>query len=80
MWLIPIYPSCLKLLKTCLSSNPNNSIGSIPKSSDFSIFSDEKIKEIQTKINNRPRKRFDYENPIFVMEKLLFNPEVALMA
>ena len=52
----------------------------IPKSSDFSIFSDEKIKEIQTKLNNRPRKRFDYENPIFVMEKLLFNPEVALVA
>jgi hypothetical protein len=24
--------------------------------------------------------RFDYENPIFVMEKLLFNPEVALVA
>jgi IS30 family transposase len=52
----------------------------IPKSSDFSILSDEKIKEIQTKLNNRPRKRFDYENPIFVMEKLLFNPEVALVA
>ena len=52
----------------------------IPKSSDFSVFSDERIKEIQTKLNNRPRKRFDYENPIFVMEKLLFNPEVALVA
>jgi hypothetical protein len=27
----------------------------------------------------RPRKRFNYENPIFVMDQLLFNPEVAFM-
>ncbi|TXI84503.1 MAG: IS30 family transposase, partial [Crocinitomicaceae bacterium] len=38
------------------------------------------IQEIQNKINSRPRKRFDYENPIFVMEKLLFNPKVAFVA
>jgi IS30 family transposase len=36
--------------------------------------------EIQMKINTRPRKRFGYENPIFVMEKLLFNPKVAFVA
>jgi IS30 family transposase len=52
----------------------------IPKSSDFSTISDEQILDIQKKINTRPRKRFQYENPIFVMEKLLFNPEVALVA
>lgn len=52
----------------------------IPKSSDFSIISEERILEIQNKLNQRPRKRFDYENPIFVMEKLLFNPKVALVA
>lgn len=52
----------------------------IPKSSDFSNISDSRILEIQNKLNQRPRKRFDYENPIFVMEKLLFNPEVALVA
>lgn len=52
----------------------------IPKSSDFSTISDEQILNIQKKINTRPRKRFQYENPIFVMEKLLFNPEVALVA
>jgi len=52
----------------------------IPKSSDFSCISEERILEIQNKLNNRPRKRFGYENPIFVMEKLLFNPEVALVA
>ena len=52
----------------------------IPKSSDFSDYTDEKIKEIEIKINNRPRKRYKFENPIFVMEKLLFNPKVAFVA
>lgn len=52
----------------------------IPKSSDLSSINEEKIQEIQNKINNRPRKRFGYENPIFVMEKLLFNPKVAFVA
>ena len=45
----------------------------LPKKSDFNNFTDEQIREIETKINNRPRKRFGYENPIFVMENLLFN-------
>ena len=36
--------------------------------------------EIDAKLNNRPRKRYAYENPIFVMEKLLFNSEVAFVA
>ena len=31
-------------------------------------------------LNTRPRKRFNYENPIFVMEKLLFNREVAFIS
>jgi IS30 family transposase len=51
----------------------------IPKSSCFSEITEERIKEIQTKINNRPRKRFNYENPIFVMENLLFNQKVAFV-
>ena len=51
----------------------------IPKSSDFNLISDQQIKEIETKLNNRPRKRFSFQNPIFVMEKLLFNSEVALV-
>ncbi len=50
----------------------------IPKKSDFSILTDEYIKEIETKINNRPRKRYNFETPIFRMEKLLFNHKVAL--
>jgi IS30 family transposase len=51
----------------------------IPKRTDFSTISEKRIKEIETKINNRPRKRYNYESPIFVMEKLLFNPEVAFV-
>lgn len=52
----------------------------IPKSSDFSQLSDERILEIQNKINNRPRKRYSFETPIFMMENLLFNPKVAFVA
>lgn len=52
----------------------------IPKKSDFNEFTDLQIKEIENKINCRPRKRYGYENPIFVMEKLLFNPKDAFVA
>ena len=52
----------------------------IPKSSDFTKYSDQQIKEIEIKLNNRPRKRYMFENPIFVMENLLFNPKVAVVA
>ena len=43
------------------------------KGSDFTNLTDQRIKEVETKLNNRPRKRHKYENPIFVMEQLLFN-------
>ena len=49
------------------------------KGSDFSSITDEQIKEVEFKLNSRPRKRFNYENPIFVMDKLLFNQKVAFM-
>ena len=52
----------------------------IPKKSNFDDYTDEEIKTIQDKLNNRPRKRYNYETPIFVMEKLLFNPKVAFVA
>ena len=51
----------------------------IPKKSDFSLISEQRIKEIQIKLNSRPRKRFQFENPIFMMNKLLFNPKVAFV-
>jgi IS30 family transposase len=51
-----------------------------PKKSDFNEFTDLQLKEIEIKIYCRPRKRFGYENPIFVMEKLLFYTKVAFVA
>lgn len=43
----------------------------IPKKSDFSTIKMEYIYHIRAKINDRPRKRFQYENPTFMMNKLL---------
>ena len=45
----------------------------VKKSSDFTSITEQQIKNIEHKLNNRPRKRFNYENPIFVMNQLLFN-------
>lgn len=50
------------------------------KGSDFGNITDQRILEIENKLNNRPRKRHKYETPIFVMEKLLFNSEVAFVS
>ena len=52
----------------------------IPKKSNFDDYSEQHIKKIENKLNNRPRKRYGYESPIFVMENLLFNSEVAFVA
>lgn len=49
------------------------------KSSDFENITEQQIKDIEEKLNKRPRKRFGFENPIFVMNKLLFNQKVALV-
>lgn len=50
-----------------------------PKKTDFSIITNQQIKQIETKLNNRPRKRHNFETPLEVMEKLLFNTEVAFI-
>ena len=50
-----------------------------PKGSDFSQISHNTIKQVQDKLNNRPRKRFKFANPIFVMDQLLFNTQVAFV-
>lgn len=49
------------------------------KSSDFTRITQVQVKAVEDKLNRRPRKRFDYENPIFVMDKLLFNNRVVFM-
>jgi transposase, IS30 family len=43
------------------------------KSTDFTTITMEQVKKLEKKINSRPRKRLQFENPIFVMDKLLFN-------
>ena len=48
------------------------------KSTDFTKITHEKVKRVEARLNKRPRKRFDYENPIFVMNKLLFNQKLHL--
>lgn len=50
-----------------------------PKKTDFSTITDEQIKWVEKKLNNRPRKRYNFETPLEVMDKLLFNTEVAFM-
>ena len=52
----------------------------VPKKSSFETITDDYLKSIETKLNNRPRKRYDYETPIFVMGNLLFNQKVAFEA
>jgi len=49
------------------------------KGSDFSSISDEDVIRVQEKLNNRPRKRFGFKSPIFVMNNLLFNHKVAFV-
>jgi transposase, IS30 family len=46
----------------------------VPKSSSFEYLTDEKLYEIQEKINNRPRKRFNFESPNY-----MFNQKVAFV-
>jgi IS30 family transposase len=43
----------------------------IPKKTDFDTITDKFVKQIQNKINRRPRKRFKFKNPIFVKNELL---------
>lgn len=48
-----------------------------PKKYNFNLIDDQQIIEIQEKINSRPRKRFNFETPLFMMDKLLFNWKIA---
>ena len=43
------------------------------KGSSFVHLTDEDIKKVENKLNNRPRKRLGYENPIFAMNQILYN-------
>ena len=49
------------------------------KGSDFTKLSETDIKYIENKLNWRPRKRFGFKSPVFVMNNLLFNQKVAFV-
>lgn len=49
------------------------------KSSDFVSITEQIIKQAETKVNSRPRKKYNYGNLIFVMEQLLFNHNIAFV-
>ncbi|NQY10936.1 MAG: IS30 family transposase, partial [Flavobacteriales bacterium] len=41
------------------------------KGSDFTSINEQRIKEIELKLNNRPRKRFGYKTPILVIISII---------
>jgi len=51
----------------------------IPKKTDFESITDDYVLEVQGIINNRPRKRLEYKNPIFAMKELLKIEKVAFI-
>ena len=52
----------------------------LPKKTDFTKITKDQVRSIEEKLNTRPRKRFGFQNPILVMNQLLFNSEVAFMS
>lgn len=42
-----------------------------PKGTDFSIISDEELKDVETELNNRPRKRLQFQTPLEVFNNYL---------
>jgi transposase, IS30 family len=45
-----------------------------PKGTDLSTHSAEYLAEVAVELNNRPRKRFDFDSPAQVLDRLLSNP------
>lgn len=50
-----------------------------PKKTNFSTITNQDVERVVKKLNNRPRKRFNFETPLNMMDKLLFNTEVAFI-
>ena len=42
-----------------------------PKKTDFSLISDQELRDVELELNNRPRKRLQYLKPIEVFNKHL---------
>jgi IS30 family transposase len=45
-----------------------------PKRTDFSIITDEELKDVEWELNNRPRKRLKFKTPQEVFEEYLNKP------
>jgi len=50
-----------------------------PNETDFLKMLDQEINRIERKLNDRPRKRFNFDTPLEKMDKLLFNSKVAFI-
>jgi|TARA_B110000967_G_C18371491_1_gene310797 IS30 family transposase len=62
-----------------LPIGPNQKGGRRNKT-DFFKITERQINEVESKLNNHPRKRHQYKMAIFVKEKLVFNSEVVFMS
>jgi transposase, IS30 family len=51
----------------------------IPKQTDFSTITDEYVVYVENELNNRPRKRHNFETPNYVFNKLIRQEKVAFM-
>ena len=49
------------------------------KGSSFLELTDQRISEVELKLNSRPRKRFNYQTPLSIMNQLLHNEKVAFI-
>jgi len=50
-----------------------------PKKTGFLTILDQEIKRIERKLNDRPRKRFNFDTPLEIIDKLFFNTKVAFI-
>jgi IS30 family transposase len=51
-----------------------------PKGTDLSVHSPERLLEVATELNNRPRKTLDGITPAQAMQRLLSEPEKPIVA
>ena len=50
-----------------------------PKKTDFATVTDEQVQWVEDKLNNRPRKRFNFESPNAIFNKLTNQEKVAFV-
>jgi len=51
-----------------------------PKGTNLSVHSADYLDEVATELNNRPRKRFDWDSPVQVLNRLLSDPTATTVA